>query len=179
MIKLAVVIIIIAACAVLLPAQRPGELRTIPESVSIDRVSVGADYAGREALCAQIRQMSTRTQDVPILPENVELLCDGDGITTFALRFQTTPALADKAICDLTGKPSSIVFYQMRPIALRSGSTVTMAQELSEKLQPLGVTTVGRLLVSFGFVNLELRRGVAKKPFREIGLHELHLLCKD
>ena len=177
--KLAAGIVLVAVSAIALPAQRPGELRTLPESVSIDRVSVGADYAGREALCAQIRLMSTRAQDVPVLPEKVELLCDGDGRTTFALRYETAPAIADKAICDLAGKPSSIVFYQMRPIALRSGSTVTMAQELSEKLQPLGITTVGRLLGSFGFVNLELRRGDAKKPLREIGLHELHLLCKD
>lgn len=176
--KSVVVIVIMATCVISLPAQRPGELRTIPESVAIDRVSVGADYAGREALCAQIRLMSTRTQDVPVLPKNVELLCDGDGSTTFALRFETAPAVADKAICDLAGRPSSIVFYQMRPIALRSGSTVTMAQELSEKLQPLGVTTVGRLLGSFGFVNLELRRDDSKRPFRQIGLHELHLLCK-
>lgn len=161
-----------------LSAQRPGELRTIPESVSIDRVSVGADYAGREALCAQIRLMSSRANDVPVLPENAELLCDGDGSTTFALRYKAAPTLPDKAICDLAGKPSSIVFYQMRPIALRSGSTVTMAQELSEKLQPSGITTVGRLLGSFGFVNLELRVGEVKKSVREIGLHELHLLCK-
>ncbi len=167
-----------AICAVSLSAQRPSELRGGHESVVIDRVSVGADYAGREALCAQIRLMSKRATDVPVLPENVELLCDGDASTTFALRFPTAPALADKVICDLAGKPSSIVFYQMRPIALRSGSTVTMAQDLSEKLQPLGVTTVGSLLGSFGFVNLELRRGDVQKPFREIGLHELHLLCK-
>jgi len=53
-----------------------------------------------------------------------------------------------------------------------------MPQELSEKLQPLGITTVGRLLGSFGFVNLQLRHGGEKQPSREIGLHELHLLCK-
>jgi len=176
--KLAGLFSLVAVCAVVATAQRPSELRDGPASVVIDRVSVGADYAGREALCAQIRLMSTRAQDVPILPENVALLCDADGSTTFALHFKTAPALADKAICDLVGKPSSIVFYQMRPIALRSGSTVSMPQELSEKLQPLGVTTVGRLLGSFGFVNLELRRGQVQKPFREIGLHELHLLCK-
>jgi hypothetical protein len=177
--KHAAVIGLMAICAVSLTAQRPNELRGGPESVVIDRVSVGADYAGRENLCAQIRLMSTRANDVPVLPEDVELLCDGDGSSTFALRFETAPALADQVICDLAGKPSSIVFYQMRPIALRSGSTVTMAQDLSAKLQPLGVTTLGRLLGSFGFVNLELRRGDAKQPFREIGLHELPLLCKD
>jgi hypothetical protein len=53
-----------------------------------------------------------------------------------------------------------------------------MPEELSAKLQPLGVGNVGRLLESFGFVNLELRRGDAKQPFREVGVHELHLLCK-
>ncbi|MDA1233605.1 MAG: hypothetical protein O3A53_02260 [Acidobacteria bacterium] len=177
--KLATLFSLVAACAVSALAQRPGELRMIPNSVAIDRVSVGADYAGREALCEQLRQMSTRSKDVPVLPENAELLCDGDGSSTFALRFQTTPASADKVICDLAAKPSSIVFYQMRPIALRSGSTVTMAQELAEKLQPSGVTTVGRLLGSFGFVNLQLRRRDAQQPLREIGLHELHLLCKS
>jgi hypothetical protein len=176
--KLAAAIGLIAICAVSLPAQRPSELRGGPESVVIDRVSVGADHAGREALCVQLRLMSTRIKDVQVLPENAELLCDGDGSSTFALRFETAPALADKVICDLARKPSSIVFYQMRPIALRRGSTVTLAQELSEKLQPLGVTTVGSLLGSFGFVNLELRRGDGKQPFRVIGLHELHLLCK-
>lgn len=147
-------------------------------SIAVDRVSVGADDAGREALCEQIRQMSTRARDVPVLPENAELLCQGDGSTIFALRFRVPPARSDKAICDLAGLPSSIVFYQMRPIALRRGSPVTLAQELSEKLQPLGVTTVGSLLSSFGFVNLELWRGEAQQPFREIGLHELHLLCQ-
>jgi hypothetical protein len=176
--KLAVLLSLVAVCAVLASAQRPEELRGGPDSVVIDRVSVRADYAGREALCAQLRLMSIRVQDVPVLPENAELLCDGDGSTTFALRFKTTPALADQVICELARKPSSIVFYQMRPIALRSGSTVTLAQDLSEKLQPLGVTTVGGLLGSFGFVNFELRRGDETKPFREIGLHELHLLCK-
>ena len=176
--KLAALFSLVIACAVSALAQRPGELRMIPKSVAIDRVSVGADYAGREALCEQLRLMSTRSKDVPVLPENAELLCDGDGSSTFALRFQTTPGSADKLICDLAAKPSSIVFYQMRPIALRSGSTVTLAQELAEKLQPSGVTTVGRLLGSFGFVNLELRRGDARQPLREIGLHELHLLCK-
>ena len=147
-------------------------------AIAVDRVAVGADDAGREALCEQIRLMSTRAREVPILPENVELLCDGSDSTTFALRFQIAPALTEKLICDLVEKPSSIVFYQMRPIALRRGSTVTLPQELSEKLQPLGVTTVGSLLSSFGFVNLELRRGDAKQPFREIGLHEVHLLCQ-
>ena len=161
-----------------LSAQQPDDLQSRLGSVAIDRVSAGADYAGREALCEQLRRMSTRAQDVPVLPESAELLCDGDGSTTFALRLKTTPARTDKLICDLASQPSSIVFYQMRPIALRSGSTVTMAEELSEKLQPLGVTTVGRLLDSFGFVNLELRRGNAKEPLRKIGVHELHLLCK-
>ncbi len=146
-------------------------------AIAVDRVAVGADGTGREALCEQIRLMSTRPRDIPILPDEVELLCDGGDATTFALRFRIAPALTEKLICDLVEKPSSIVFYQMRPIALRRGSTVMLAQELSEKLQPLGVTTVGRLLGSFGFVNLELRRGDAKEPFREIGLHEVHLLC--
>lgn len=176
--KLLALLSLVAACTLPASAQRPGEARGIEKSIVIDRVSAGADYAGREALCEQFRLMSTRSKDVPVLPENAELLCDGNGSTTFALRFKTTPALPDKLICDISAKPSSIVFYQMRPIALRSGSTVTMAQELSEKLQPLGVTTVGSLLGSFGFVRLELRRGDAKQPFREIGLHELHLLCK-
>ena len=174
----AAVIGLTVVCAVSLWAQRPEAARGGPDSVVVDRISVGADYAGRQALCEQLRRMSTRPQDVPVLPENAELLCDGESSTTFALRFQTTPVLADKVICDLAIKPSSIVFYQMRPIALRRGSTVTMTQDLSEKLQPWGVTDVGRLLAAFGFVNLELRRGDAKQPFREIGLHELHLLCK-
>ena len=164
--KLAALFSLVIACAVSALAQRPGELRMIPKSVAIDRVSVGADYAGREALCEQLRLMSTRFKDVPVLPENAELLCDGDGSSSFALRFQTTPASGDEVICDLAAKPSSIVFYQMRPIALRSGSTVTMAQELSAKLQPSGVTTVGRLLGSFGFVSLELRLGDAQQPLR-------------
>jgi hypothetical protein len=176
--KLAVLFSLVAVCTVPLTAQRPSERRDGPVSIAIDRVSVGADYAGREALCAQMRLMSTRANDVPVLPENAELLCDGDGSKTFALRFATAAGPVDKVICDLAAKPSSIVFYQMRPIALRSGSTVTLPQELSEKLQPLGVRTVGSLLGSFGFVNLELRRGDAKQAFREIGLHELHLLCK-
>jgi hypothetical protein len=176
--KLAALLSLVAACAVSLQAQRPGELRVMTDSVAIDRVSVGADYAGREALCDQLRLMSTRSNDVPVLPQNAELLCDGPGSTIFALRFQSTPASTDKLICDFSAKPGSIVFYQMRPIALRSGSTVTMPEDLSEKLQPLGITTVGRLLESFGFINLELRRGDAKQPLREVGLHELHLLCK-
>lgn len=176
--KLAALLGLVAACTLPASAQRPGEARGIEKSIVIDRVSAGADYAGREALCDQLRLMSTRSKDVPVIPENAELQCDGPGSTIFALRLQTPPASTDKLICDLTAKPSSIVFYQMRPIALRSGSTVTMAQDLSEKLQPLGVTTVGSLLESFGFIKLELRRGDAKQPFREIGLHELHLLCK-
>lgn len=176
--KPAVLLSLVTLGAILASAQRPGEMRTHLDSIAVDRVSVRADYAGREALCAQIRLMSTRANDVPLLPENAELKCDGDGSTTFALHFATTPALADKVICDLAGKPSSIAFYQMRPIALRSGSTVTLPQDLSEKLQPLGVTSLGGLLGSFGFVNLELRRGDAKQPLREIGLHELPLLCK-
>ena len=176
--KLAVLLSLVAVWAVVALAQRTGEMRSSLDSIAVDRVSVRADYAGREALCEQLRRMSARTNDVPILPENVELLCDGDGSTTFALRFETTPAPADELICELARKPSSIVFYQMRPIALRRASPVTMPEELSAKLQPLGVANVGRLLESFGFVNLELRRGDGKQPFREVGVHELHLLCK-
>lgn len=176
--KLAVLLSLATLGAVLAPAQRPGEMRSSLDAVVVDRVSVRADHTGREALCEQLHRMSARTQDVPVLPENAELICDGNGSATFALSFAATPDQADQMICEFTSKPSSIVFYQMRPIALRSGSTVTLPQDLSEKLQPLGVTTVGELLGSFGFVTLELRRGDAKQPVREIGLHELPLLCK-
>jgi hypothetical protein len=118
--KLPVLLCLIAGCVVPALAQRPGEMRNSLGATTVDRVAIGADDAGREALCEQIRLMSTRARDVRILPEGVELLCDGSDATTFALRFQTAPALTEKLICDLVDKPSSLVFYQMRPIALRA-----------------------------------------------------------
>lgn len=153
--------------------QFPQEFRT----AAIGGVSIGADYAGREALCEQLRLMSTRPKDVPILPEGAELLCVGDGSPTFVLRLKAAPASADKFLCEFATQPSSLVFYQIRPIALKSGSTVTPPDDLSGKLQPLGVRTLGDLLGAFGFIDLELRRSAAKESFRQIGVHELHLLC--
>ena len=65
--KLAALVSLVAVCAVLARAQRPDELRGSLDSVVIDRVSVRADYAGREALCSQMRLMSTRAKDVIML----------------------------------------------------------------------------------------------------------------
>jgi hypothetical protein len=145
---------------------------------AIGGVSVGADYAGREALCEEFRLMSTRAKDVRILSENSELHCDANGSLTFSVILNEAPASVDQFVCDFVDKPSSLIFYQMRAIALRSGSTVTPPEELSEKLQPLGVRNLGSLLGAFDFVQLEVRRAGAKGSIREIGVHELHLLCE-
>lgn len=155
------------------PQPRPGE----QHSVTISGVSIGADYAGREALCSEIRAMSTRTKNVPILPEGAELRCGGNASTTFELLLSESPTSIDQFLCEFAAKPSTLVFYQMRPIALKSGANATFPEEISEKLEPLGVRSVGSLLGAFDFVELILRTGSTDEPIRQIGIHELGLIC--
>jgi hypothetical protein len=154
--------------------------RPLPEDLgllAITGVSIGADYAGREALCSELRAMSTRSKNVVIVPDGAELQCHGDGSTTFAFLLSETPNSVDQFICEFAAKPSTLVFYQMRAIALKSGAIVTSPEEISEKLQPLGVHSLGSLLAAFDFLDLTLRVGGTSNSLRQIGIHELGLLC--
>lgn len=156
-------------------ARRPPSQENV--DLAIGGVAIGADYAGRESLCVELRLMSTRAKNVRVLPQDAELLCRGGANGTFSLVIDKPPSSVDQFICEVASQPSTLVFYQMRPIALKSSAAVTSPEELSEKLQPLGVRPLGDLLAAFGFVDLRVRLTDSEDPVRQIGVHELGLLC--
>ncbi|MBI1358254.1 MAG: hypothetical protein GC160_28295 [Acidobacteria bacterium] len=146
-----------------------------PDFASVEQVSLGADAAGRRALC---RELAAAKSIRRLLVHGPDLLldCPDAAAKHLTIRSNPPPANALATLCEIARKPAGLVYTAIGPIALRSGAAPLAGVDLAERLEPLGVRSFGDLLFVFGFDSIALA-GPDQAPAAEAPLHQWKGSC--
>ena len=153
--------------------------RELAEStLNIGEVRIGAEEHGRSELCEKLREM--REQGFPVVSsaegEALAVQCEGRPAKALVLRLSSAVANPKAAVCEYGAAPAALAYDRIDWVTLRRGGLAMTGEEIRNRLEPLGVHTLGALLFAFGFERLEARDG-GGKALVTAPLHQIDGFC--